>query len=47
MDFILYAVPFFFFLIAVELLADSWRGVSNYRVADAINSISTDASANG
>lgn len=41
MDFILYAVPFFFFLIAVELLADRWRGVSNYRVADAINSIST------
>jgi sterol desaturase/sphingolipid hydroxylase (fatty acid hydroxylase superfamily) len=41
MDFILYAVPFFFFLIAVELLADRWRGVGNYRVADAINSIST------
>ncbi|MHC8323333.1 sterol desaturase family protein [Pseudomonas sp. GB2N2] len=41
MDFILYAVPFFFVLIAIELLADRWRGVSNYRVADAINSIST------
>jgi sterol desaturase/sphingolipid hydroxylase (fatty acid hydroxylase superfamily) len=41
MDFILYAVPFFFVLIAVELLADRLRGVSNYRVADAINSIST------
>lgn len=41
MDFILYAVPFFFVLIAAELLADRWRGVSNYRVADAINSIST------
>ncbi|TBN46408.1 sterol desaturase family protein [Pseudomonas sp. BGI-2] len=41
MDFILYAVPFFFVLIAVELLADRWRGVSNYRLADAINSIST------
>ncbi|EJM62872.1 sterol desaturase [Pseudomonas sp. GM49] len=41
MDLILYAVPFFFVLIAVELLADRWRGVSNYRVADAINSIST------
>ncbi|MEO8645899.1 sterol desaturase family protein, partial [Pseudomonas sp.] len=41
MDFILYAVPFFFVLIAVELLADRWRGVSNYRVADAINSMST------
>jgi len=41
MDFILYAVPFFFVLIAAELLADRWRGVSNYRVADAINSMST------
>jgi len=41
MDFILYAVPFFFALIALELLADRRRGVSNYRVADAINSIST------
>ncbi|WP_339490358.1 sterol desaturase family protein [Pseudomonas rhizophila] len=41
MNFILYAVPFFFVLIAVELLADRWRGVSHYRVADAINSLST------
>jgi sterol desaturase/sphingolipid hydroxylase (fatty acid hydroxylase superfamily) len=41
MDLILYAVPFFFVLIALELLVDRWRGVSNYRVADAINSIST------
>jgi sterol desaturase/sphingolipid hydroxylase (fatty acid hydroxylase superfamily) len=41
MDFILYAVPFFFALIALELLADHRRGVSNYRLADAINSIST------
>ncbi|CAI8990592.1 alkylglycerol monooxygenase [Pseudomonas sp. IT-P74] len=41
MDFILYAVPFFFVLIVFELLADRWSGVSNYRVADAINSIST------
>lgn len=41
MNFILYAVPFFFVLIAVELLADRWRGVRNYRLADAINSIST------
>jgi sterol desaturase/sphingolipid hydroxylase (fatty acid hydroxylase superfamily) len=41
MDFILYAVPFFFVLIAVELLADRWRGQRNYRVADAINSLST------
>ncbi|MCP1482057.1 hypothetical protein J2Y88_004368 [Pseudomonas chlororaphis] len=35
MNFILYAVPFFFVLIALELLADRWRGVNNYRVADA------------
>nr|WP_315445067.1 sterol desaturase family protein [uncultured Pseudomonas sp.] len=41
MDFILYAVPFFLVLIAVELIADRWRGVSNYRLADAVNSIST------
>ncbi|MBK5526850.1 sterol desaturase family protein [Pseudomonas sp. TH06] len=41
MDFILYAVPFFLVLIAFELLADRWRGVSNYRLADAVNSIST------
>ena len=41
MDLILYAVPFFFVLIALELLADRRRGLSNYRVADAINSIST------
>ncbi len=41
MNFILYAVPFFFVLIAVELLADCWRNVNNYRVSDAINSLST------
>lgn len=41
MNFILYAVPFFFVLIAVELLADCWRKVNYYRVADAINSSST------
>jgi alkylglycerol monooxygenase len=41
MDFILYAVPFFLVLIALELVADRWRGVSNYRLADALNSIST------
>ncbi|QQX58707.1 sterol desaturase family protein [Pseudomonas chlororaphis] len=43
MNFILYAVPFFFVLIALELLVDRWRGVNNYRVADAINSLSTGA----
>ena len=41
MDLILYAVPFFLVLIALELVADRWRGVSNYRLADAVNSIST------
>lgn len=41
MNFILYAVPFFFVLMAIELLADRWRGVSHYRLADAINSLST------
>ncbi|SNS16910.1 Sterol desaturase/sphingolipid hydroxylase, fatty acid hydroxylase superfamily [Pseudomonas japonica] len=40
MDFILYAVPFFFILIAVELLADRFRGMRNYRVADTVNSLS-------
>ncbi|MCY1393971.1 Fatty acid hydroxylase superfamily protein [compost metagenome] len=40
MDLILFAVPFFFVLIALELLADRWRGMRTYRLADAINSIS-------
>lgn len=31
MDFILYAVPFFLVLIALELFADRWRRVSNYQ----------------
>ena len=41
MNLILYAVPFFIVLIAVELLADRWRKVNSYRLSDAINSIST------
>jgi len=41
MDLILLGVPFFFVLIAVELLADRVRGQHNYRLADAINSLST------
>jgi len=41
MDLILYAVPFFFLLIALELLADRWRGRRSYSLADAINSLST------
>ncbi|AYC34770.1 sterol desaturase family protein [Pseudomonas cavernae] len=40
MNYILFAVPFFFLLIGLELLADRWRGISTYRLADAINSLS-------
>lgn len=41
MDLILLAVPLFFVLIAVELVADRVRGQRNYRLADSINSLST------
>ena len=41
MKLILYAVPFFFVLIAIELLADRWRGMRTYRLADTISSLST------
>ena len=41
MKLILYAVPFFFVLIAVELLVDRWRGMRTYRLADTISSLST------
>ncbi|KPA89610.1 sterol desaturase [Pseudomonas asplenii] len=41
MDLIPYAIPFFVVLIIVELLTDYRRGTRNYRVADAINSLST------
>ncbi|MGE8503120.1 MAG: sterol desaturase family protein [Pseudomonas sp.] len=40
MNYILYAVPFFFLLIGLELLADRWRGMRTYRLADALNSLS-------
>ncbi|MWV10556.1 hypothetical protein F3I62_00505 [Pseudomonas sp. R-28-1W-6] len=40
MNYILYAVPVFFLLIGLELLADRWRGVRTYRLADALNSLS-------
>lgn len=40
MNYILYAVPAFFLLIAIELLVDRWRGLSTYRLADALNSLS-------
>ena len=39
MNYILYAVPVFFLLIGLELLADCWRGVRSYRLADAISSL--------
>ncbi len=41
MDLIPYAIPFFVVLIIVELLTDYRRGTRHYRVADAINSLST------
>ncbi len=40
MNYVLYAVPFFFLLIALELVADRWRGITTYRLADAVNSLS-------
>ncbi len=40
MNVILYAVPVFFLLIALELCADRWRGVRTYRLSDSINSLS-------
>ena len=40
MNYVLYAIPFFFLLIGLELLVDRWRGLSTYRLADAINSLS-------
>jgi sterol desaturase/sphingolipid hydroxylase (fatty acid hydroxylase superfamily) len=40
MNFILYAVPFFFLLIAVELICEKIKGTDYYRVNDAINSLS-------
>ncbi|PVZ42905.1 sterol desaturase/sphingolipid hydroxylase (fatty acid hydroxylase superfamily) [Pseudomonas sp. CC120222-01a] len=43
MDLILLAVPFFFVLIAVELIADRVRGQRNFTLADSINSLSTGA----
>ncbi|WP_161865685.1 sterol desaturase family protein [Pseudomonas yangonensis] len=40
MNYVLYAVPFFFLLIGLELLAERWRGMRTYRLADALNSLS-------
>lgn len=41
MNFILYAIPFFFLLIAIELVAERVRGTNYYRVNDAVTSLST------
>lgn len=40
MNYILFAVPVFFALIGLELLADRWRGVRTYGFSDALNSLS-------
>ena len=40
MNLILLAVPFFFLLIVAELITDRVRGVSTYRLADSLNSLS-------
>lgn len=41
MNYVLYALPFFFLLIGLELLADRWRGRRSYRLADALSSLGT------
>ena len=40
MNYILYAVPFFFLLIGIELIFEKIRKTDYYRVSDAINSLS-------
>ena len=41
MDLILYAVPGFFILIAIELIYDRKKGSGYYRVNDALTSLAT------
>lgn len=41
MDLILLAVPFFFLLIAIELIAEKVRGTNYYRLNDSITSLTT------
>lgn len=41
MSLILYAVPFFFLLIALELVLEKWRGTNYYRVNDSLTSLAT------
>lgn len=40
MNYILLAIPFFFLLIAIELIAEKVKGTSYYRINDAISSLS-------
>ncbi|WP_026376100.1 sterol desaturase family protein [Aestuariibacter salexigens] len=40
MTIILFAIPFFFLLIGIELIAEKWKGTHYYRVNDAVNSLS-------
>ena len=40
MNFILYAIPVFFLLIAIELILEKYRQTHYYRINDAINSLS-------
>jgi sterol desaturase/sphingolipid hydroxylase (fatty acid hydroxylase superfamily) len=40
MNYILYAVPFFFLLIGIELITERLKGTDYYRLNDAINSLS-------
>lgn len=39
MNFVLYAIPVFFFLIAIEIIAERVKGTDYYRVNDALNSL--------
>jgi sterol desaturase/sphingolipid hydroxylase (fatty acid hydroxylase superfamily) len=39
MNFVLYAIPFFFLLIIVELIVEKWRKTNFYRTNDAISSL--------
>ncbi|WP_426415640.1 sterol desaturase family protein [Aestuariirhabdus sp. LZHN29] len=41
MNYIVYAIPVFFGLIFIELLASGWRQRTYYRINDSINSLST------
>ena len=40
MNYVVYAIPFFFLLIAIEIIAQKWSNTNYYRVNDAITSLS-------